>query len=92
MPGRSLIELQAPMVTLADIESALSGQEASFDPLPKVEPQPDADEATSARIRELAAQGLSLNAIQREVFSYTGGAAYTMVRQVLGDTTTTTGS
>lgn len=91
LPGRPMIELQAPMVTLADIENALDGQEASFEPLPEVEPQPDADEATAARIRELAAQGLSLNAIQREVFGYTGGAAYTTVRQMLDDTTTTTG-
>jgi len=39
------------------------------------------------RVKELARQGLSLNEIQRRVFGYTGGAAFAMVRGVLGGTT-----
>ena len=43
------------------------------------------DDALAARIRELAARGLSRRQIEEEVFGYTGGAAYQKVREVLGE-------
>jgi hypothetical protein len=42
-------------------------------------PAPD---ATEARIRSLLGQGQSLRAVQRELFGYTGGAAYEAVKAV----------
>ena len=43
------------------------------------------DDALAARIRELAARGLSRRQIEEEVFGYTGGAAYQKVREILGE-------
>jgi len=40
------------------------------------------------RIRELNDSGVSLNEIQRQVFGFTGGQAYSTVKSVLGSTTT----
>jgi hypothetical protein len=46
-----------------------------------IEDDPGLDE--TERIRALAAQGLSRNAIQRRLFGYTGGAAFEAVRDAL---------
>jgi hypothetical protein len=50
------------------------------------------DDDQAATIRKMHSEGASLNSIQREVFGYTGGAAFEAVKTALGDTTTTTGS
>ena len=92
LPGRPLLELQAPLVSLSDIQAVLAGQQGPTEDPPTEEPEPESDQAPADLIRTLAGQGLSLSAIAREVFGYTGGAAYEAVRQAMGDTTTLTGS
>jgi len=88
LPGRPLLELQAPLVSLSDIQAVLAGQQGPAEDLPAGDPEPRTEPASADLIRTLADQGLSLSAIAREVFGYTGGAAYEAVRQVIGDTTT----
>lgn len=50
----------------------------------------DPDDEQAAMIRQLFDDGLSKRKIQREVFGYTGGAAYTAVSEALESGTTTT--
>lgn len=88
LPGRPMLQIMAPLVSGGDIGRALAGQGGPAGELPEAaEDGGDQD----ARIRELAGGGRSLNAIQREVFGYIGGAAYEAVKRVLGDTTITGG-
>jgi hypothetical protein len=91
LPGRSLLQLQAPMVTVADIGAALAGQSGPTSCAPPVPPDAEQDD-TEQRILDLAGQGLSRSAIERQVFGYTGGQAFETVRRVLGDTGPTTTS
>lgn len=46
----------------------------------------DPEQDRAQRIRDLAAAGKSLNEIQREVFGFSGGQAYTAVKNVLNST------
>lgn len=46
-------------------------------------PETQGDDVTQ-RIKALYDDGASLNAIQREVFGYTGGRAYSAVKAALG--------
>jgi hypothetical protein len=88
LPGRPMLQLMAPLVTAGDIGRALTGQSGPESALPEASAGSD-DQA--ARIRELAREGQSLNAIQRTVFGYIGGAAYEAVKRALADTITTSG-
>ena len=47
----------------------------------------DDDMSRNQRIRNLSAAGKSLNEIQREIFGFSGGQAYTIVKTVLGSNT-----
>ena len=90
LPGQPLTELQAPIVESWDdlppvrevIELAPAGS--------MVKQEQGVDPSQVAQIRDLRQAGKSLNAIQQEVFGYTGGAAYTAVKTALDDSTTTT--
>jgi hypothetical protein len=85
LPGRSLLQLQAPMVTVADIGSALAGQSGPASCAPPAVPSDAEQDETEQRILDLAAQGKSRSAIERAVFGYVGGQAFETVRRVLGD-------
>ena len=86
LPGQPLTEIQAPWVTDDEAVRALEGQSGPIYDAPSFE---DESSQQAERIRELATQGLSLSAIQRELFGYTGGAAYEAVKAALSSTTTT---
>jgi DNA segregation ATPase FtsK/SpoIIIE-like protein len=88
LPGNSdLTEAQAPIVRRWDDLPPSNGKQHELEPC-----QEEAgDDYLEKRILSLAEQGLSKNAIQREVFGYTGGKAYEVVTRVLSDTTTTEG-
>lgn len=77
LPGRGLVEFQAPIVRTPDIVAALDGSG------PRHAMPSDDDQDQDEQIRRLAAEGLSKRAIQERVFGYTGGAAYTAVTRVL---------
>jgi hypothetical protein len=88
LPGRDIIELQAPVIGYRDILTAMkNGGPRHAMP----EAQEDREQAEQAAlIRKLAADGLSKRQIALEVFGYVGGAAYTAVNEALQDGTTTT--
>jgi hypothetical protein len=79
LPGRDIVELQAPMIGYQDIVTAIRNGGPQRD-MP--EPDHESDERVE-QIRELAAQGLSKRQIALEVFGYAGGAAYTAVTGAL---------
>lgn len=89
LPGRELLTLQTPFISreaLADLDGdgpqhtlAVNAAESALPAI--IEDDPGLDE--TERIRALAAQGLSRNAIQRRLFGYTGGAAFEAVRDAL---------
>jgi len=85
LPGREMVELQAPHISHQDIMAAVKDGGPKYD-MPKLD---DWGDDTARRILALAREGLSKNRIQMEVFGYTGGRAYSEVTRVLGDTTTT---
>lgn len=88
IPGRPLTQIQAPFVDGQEVLDALDGQDGpAYDAPPAVE-APDGEDQR-AQILQLAGQGLSKNAIQREIFGYVGGAAFEAVSEALADTTTT---
>jgi len=79
LPGRDIVELQAPVIGYQDIVMATRNGGPRRD-VP--EPDQESDEREEW-IRELAAQGLSKRQIALEVFGYAGGAAYTAVTGAL---------
>jgi hypothetical protein len=79
LPGRDIVELQAPVIGYQDIVTATRNGGPRRD-MP--EPDQESDERVEW-IRELAAQGLSKRQIALEVFGYAGGAAYTAVTGAL---------
>jgi hypothetical protein len=93
MVGRELREVQGPFVSKDDFMAALSNGGPKYTtPVGATGSQsvtPALDDQAST-IREMHAGGASLNQIQRQVYGYTGGAAFEAVKQALGDTTTTT--
>jgi hypothetical protein len=79
LPGRDIVELQAPVIGYRDIIRATRSGGPRRD-LPEVDQEGNEQ---MARIRELADQGLSKRQIALEVFGYAGGAAYTAVTGAL---------
>jgi hypothetical protein len=86
LPGRDIIELQAPVIGYRDIITATRNGGPRRE-MPEAGETSENDQA--ARIRELAAGGLSKRQIALEVFGYAGGAAYTAVSEALQGCTTT---
>ncbi len=85
-PGEMLKQIQCPFVTREEVERVVvAGKPARVLDLEAIQPANQGEETkTTARIRALKAEGASLNHIQREVFGYTGGKAYSAVKQALG--------
>lgn len=77
LPGRGLVEIQAPLVSYDDIAAALTST-GPRNPLPEV-----GDASQDALIRQLHDEGLSNREIEIRVFGHTGGAAYRKVKQTL---------
>lgn len=71
LPGRDIIEMQAPVIGYQDILTATwkGGPRRS---MPEAQ-NGDGDPGRARRIRELAAQGVSKRQIALEVFGYAGG-------------------
>ena len=89
LPGRPQLEIQAPLVTAAEIAAALRGQEGPAGELPEEEEEVEGD-PEAERILELHRKGWTSRAIEREIFGKTGGAYYERVRRVLESAATTT--
>jgi S-DNA-T family DNA segregation ATPase FtsK/SpoIIIE len=88
IPGRGRLMIQAPMVTAAMFAAAIRAngpQRGMPDPAPVGVIEDDVTLPDEVRIRRLAAQGMSLNEIQRRVLGGVGGNYYYRVRDVLGD-------
>ncbi|MBU0490270.1 MAG: hypothetical protein KKA73_10920 [Chloroflexi bacterium] len=93
LPGRDLLELQAPYIDRRAILAAVTGAgPRAAAPTPtgaEGYPQDTAcspaqpGDGQAARILELAAQGASIRAIGKDVFGYVGGHAYDTVKAVL---------
>jgi DNA segregation ATPase FtsK/SpoIIIE-like protein len=86
-PGEMLRQIQCPFVTREEVERVVvAGKPARVLDLEAIQPENQGDEAAriTARIRALKTDGASLNHIQREVFGYTGGKAYSAVKAALG--------
>ncbi|MBU1879407.1 MAG: hypothetical protein KJ734_10695 [Chloroflexi bacterium] len=81
LPGRDLVEMQAPFISRQDILAAVTGA-GPRQSLPDTPSTSDDDLADS--IRALHAEGLSKRQIQLQVFGYDGGKAARVVREVLG--------
>jgi len=88
IPGRQMVELQAPVIGYQDIRQAVSNGGPRCT-MPTVEYNASGDDQ-AARIKELSGQGLSKRQIALEIFGYAGGAAYTAVTEALQSCTTTT--
>jgi hypothetical protein len=90
-PGRCMAQLkghptmimQAPYLENGMLETLPQGPPQNVIDLDALVPM-QSQEANAQRIQELNAQGLSMNAIQQEVFGYTGGKAYSEVKRILG--------
>lgn len=85
IPGREMIELQAPLVGYEDIVTATSNG-GPRGTIPEGVPGGEDDQV--ARIRELAEGGLSKRQIGLEVFGYAGGKAHRMITEALQSCTT----
>jgi limonene-1,2-epoxide hydrolase len=86
LPGRDVIEVQAPNISHHAIANALDDSGPRHE-LPQ-DSEAVQDDERAALIRELAEGGLSQREIERQVFGYTGGTAHRIVSEVLGATTT----
>lgn len=76
LPGRELVEIQAPWISHADIATALAGNGPQRD-------MPDDGRDQAQRIKALAASGASKRQIALTVFGYAGGAAFNKVSACL---------
>jgi DNA segregation ATPase FtsK/SpoIIIE-like protein len=90
LPGRPQLEIQAPLVTTAEISAALRGQEGPAFDLPEEDEEVESDDPEAERILELHRKGWTSRAIEREIFGKTGGAYYERVRRVLESAATAT--
>lgn len=82
-PGEALQQVQCPFVTRQEVARVITkGKPARVLDVEAVPPT-ETDKDTEY-IRNLRAQGMSMNRIQLEVFGYTGGKAYNAVRAALG--------
>jgi DNA segregation ATPase FtsK/SpoIIIE-like protein len=87
------VELQAPVITRAEIDALLAGQSGPRQPAPSVEPPPTDDGPTASlspneeqRVRELGRQGASTTAIMKDLWGPTGksGSRAKAINQLLG--------
>lgn len=100
LPGRDLIEIQAPLVT-ADMlaQAARSQGEGPQRELPReesAENRPamvvdDADLENGPRVLMLHRQGLSMRQIELRIFGYTGGSANAFVKRVIDGSSSSDG-
>jgi S-DNA-T family DNA segregation ATPase FtsK/SpoIIIE len=81
LPGRDIIELQAPVIGYRDILTAMKNGGPRHAMPETQEEREQAEQA--ALIRRLAEQGASINEIQRQVFGTVGGSNYYRVKAVL---------
>jgi DNA segregation ATPase FtsK/SpoIIIE-like protein len=82
LTGATLQQVQCPYVTRQEVQQVLGvGTPQNALDLESVRPQPN---DMVQRIRELRDHGKSMNAIQQELFGYTGGNAYNTVKLALG--------
>lgn len=82
-PGEMLQQIQTPFVTRDEVAQVITVGKPQR--IVEVASRPVVDsEDVAARIKALHADGVSLNKIQQQVFGYTGGKAYSTVKQVLG--------
>lgn len=80
-PGEMLQQIQTPFVTREEVAQVLKmGKPQRVLDVPVNVPEVD---DIPVRIRAMHAEGASLNQIQQAVFGYTGGKAYSTVKQVL---------
>jgi len=84
LPGRGLVEMQAPYISRQDILAAVAGG----GPRQALPALAEASDDQAEHIRELHAEGLSRRQIQLQVFGYDGGKAARVVREALGSDTT----
>lgn len=80
IPGRDLVEFQAPIISHEDILAAMSGSG------PQRELGENQDE--NDQIHEMAEAGCSKRQISLAVFGYANGETYRRIHEVLGDYTT----
>jgi len=90
IPGRGLIKIQAPWISLEQIQAALAGQGGPRNASPRREGRAAADGEIVARIREMRATGMSMRQIELALFGYAGGRAHDIVRGALQEGATTT--
>lgn len=85
-PGEMLRQIQCPFVTRDEVASVITrGKPARVIDLAVIKPEAQGEnDVTVKRIKALHDEGASLNAIQRDVFGYTGGKAYNTVKAALG--------
>ena len=88
LPGQGMIRMQAPYVSLGEIEAALTGAGSPNRPMPELH---QASDDQAVRIRELAALGKSQRQIEFELFGYTGGKAHQEVSRYYYDKPGATG-
>lgn len=83
-PGETLQQVQCPFVTRDEVQRVITvGKPKRILDLEVIKPDTQGDDV-ARRIKALHGDGVSLNAIQREVFGYTGGRAYSAVKAALG--------
>jgi hypothetical protein len=92
LTGREQLEIQGPFVSREDFLAALQGDGPQYQmpvgsaPLPPIKGPTPADVAQVIKMHQA---GESKRAIQRGVFGYEGGAAYSQVTDIIGGITTT---
>lgn len=83
-PGEMLQQVQCPFVTRDEVQRVITvGKPKRILDLEAIQPDTQGDDV-ARRIQALHADGISLNGIQREIFGYTGGQAYSAVKAALG--------
>ena len=79
LPGREVLKVHTPYVDIGNGLLEGTGPRRQF-------PQEEGGEVSSAQVKQIKAllgQGLAQSAVEKAVFSYTGGAAYRAVKAVV---------
>lgn len=77
LPGRDLVEMQAPFISHGDIIEAVMGDGPQV-----MFPEPPADERAET-VRQLDAEGLSVSAIAERVYGYKNSRTLEQIRVIL---------
>lgn len=90
LPGRPMLELQAPFVSHSMIMDAVQGngpqRALTLEAIaPERAIEDDQTLTESERIKLLDAQGLSRSEIEKRVYGFTGGSAYRKVKGILAE-------